>query len=508
MRFLKLTRHSRSVLIFIGMAILFGVAIYFRVIHLNADPANGPFIEAGDEGTHSYAARNLYLYGAWRTDGLYFAGIMPIYPLLQIIGLLLFGVHIYAFRFVNIIASVITPCVLYFFLQKELGKKSALVGTVPFLLNSFYLSFVRTGLPEGTMILFSLLAFITWYRALNARTNYYVRGIVAGCAFVLALFTKESAIWLLPVFVVTYVIFFVTEFSIRRKTHSLHKFLHIGSGFVAAIILSFLLYFVIIVLPNKSVWLTNFSAIIGGNSPHGFRSYSWWSTHMQALVASELWATLPILTLGAGIFCGLLIARYKKTKQVFDLSVKSQRLELLTIFSLFFFMLYMFVIPAPYARFLVGVLIPLSFILALLFEHSNFQALTAYNVKWVPTVLWLLVFCEIGVNLASSYTLFVQNARFTVRAAAQELDQQIPMTELSVLPVTWLMETHHKNVNTFLTPLNDYSISTYFTEYGHPKHIAIRDDQLSLYQQRVPMFFDKLRFAAKIQNYQLFTILP
>ena len=166
----------------------------------------------------------------------------------------------------------------------------------------------------------------------------------------------------------------------------------------------------------------------------------------------------------------------------------------------------MVLIPSPYARFLVGIIIPLSLMFALLFEHKNYLLLTSIQGKIMPVVLVLMIISEVVLSIQADYEFFIKKATFNTVAAARQLRRAIPTNKMAVLPVTWLMETNHQNLNTFLTPLNDHSISTYFNEYGRPAYFGIRNDQIILYEKSVPRFFSSLRYATKIRNYIFFVV--
>lgn len=477
------------------------LSIFFRVVNLHADPPTEHFLEAGDEGTHSYAARQLYLTGNWAPDGVYFGGIMPIYPILQIGGVILLGVHNYAFRAINVFTSLLTIVLIYWFLKKEMGLVSALVGLSSLGLGFLFTLYSKTGLPEATMIFFSTCAFIAFYYSVTAKKRFFLQGITTGVFVLLAFFTKQSSLSLIGLVVITWSILFVREYLHRKVINN--KFLIFAAGFLSITIILLTLYVAICVLPSAEKWLTNIPTIIGGNRPRkALLQIPYLLEQIKLTIFNPLWMYLHIVTVGT--FSALLLVGLKLSNRL-----KHNRRDILVnLAALWFclFIIYMIAIPLKAARFYLLIIIPMTILYASLFQKENWQLLKAKIGSSIGIILCILIVAELVINIGYNYWYFVVDPQFQVLESTSKLARYVPRNTLSNLPVHWIMNDTFRNINTFMTPITDLAIQQYYDRYGWPAFMVILNYQNDLYRQQSPKFFQMLQYVTVINGYTLYKV--
>jgi len=453
------------------------IGICFRLANIQADAVGGGFIEARDEGTYSYTARNFYLYGKWRTDGVDFGTIMPVYPPLQLIGLYLFGLHNYSFRFTNLFFSIITPIILYFFLKKYLGQKVAFIGFISLFLNFFYLAFVRSGLPEVTMVFFFLLTLICLTNTVLAKKNFFLNGLVTGVFLMLTFFTKQSSSALIGLIFLSYLIFYLKEKRLK-------KYLLSFTGTTIAILTSLCSYYFFVFKPNQDIWTTIYEGTIGGNHPTGSILLPInFIGQIKNFIFGPQWFYSPALTIGLIIYLFFFFKKrgLKKLKTVESLS--------LLFLLLFFFQ--MVLVPNLTARFFILAIVPMTIIFASLFKKQIFV---------------LLIGIDIIFNIFFCYKYFVKEAKFNYLNSSKKLSQIINKKIKGRWSVLWIMNDSFNNINIFTYPRDDKTYSNYFNRYGWPKYFSMTKQEVEEYKVMTPKFFSRLEYVSKIDDQSIFKL--
>lgn len=462
---------------FFFICFILSVGLYFRLVNIQADPISGGFMEARDEGTYSYTARNFYLYGKWRTDGVDFGSIMPVYPPLQLISLYIFGLHNYSFRFTNLFLSTLTPIVLYFFLKKYLGKKTALVGFVSLFLNFFYLAFAKSGLPEVAMIFFSLLTFICLTETIRARKNFFFNGLVTGVFLMLTFFTKQSSSALVGLVFLSYLIFYLKEKGLKKYFFSF-------AGTMTAMLITLTSYYFFVFKPNQDIWLTIYNGTIGSNRPHwSFLQPNNLINHLKNLFFGVQWFYLPSLTVGL-IFYLYFFIKKKRFK-------KLNLIESISLLFLFLFFSQMILVPDITARFFILAIIPMMIIFSTLSQKRFFS---------------VLLVIDIVANLFFSYKYFVKEAKFKYLNSSKKLIKIVDKKIIGRWSVLWIMNNDLKNINVFTYPRDDKTYEDYFNKYGWPKYFSMTRQELKEYKLMTPKFFSRLEYFTQIDDQLIFKL--
>jgi len=478
-----------------------GISVYFHTVNLHADPPIETFLEAGDEGTHSYAARQLYLKGDWATDGVYFGGMMPVYPLLQVTGVVIFGVHNYAFRFVNVVFSLATSVVLFWFLSREVGKKSAFIGFASLGLSFFFTLYSKTGLPEATMVFFSLCSFISYYYALVAEKKYFLHGVVTGLFLVLAFFTKQSSASLVGMIGLTGSVFYIREYFRTRVVYN--KYARIAVGIAVVWVVFIGMYVVTCVLPAYDKWLKNIPGTWGGNRPRRALLQPLYSLEqLRFTLFNPLWSYLHFVTVGTCTYLGMMFTRIYRWQNHRGITL----LEMITVAWLLIFLGYMFVIPLKGARFFILIIIPMTLLYSYLFkkEHLNFLH-KRFGFIFV-SMMTLFVVIELIVNIGYNTWYFVYQPQFQTFDSLKKLERYVPKNEKSNLPVQWIMNDTYDNINSFLVPVDDRKIDAYYSRYGWPHYMVIINRQIEMYKKNAPKFYKRLVFVTVVNGYTVYSI--
>ena len=444
------------------------LGLYFRFVNITADPLLG-YLNAADEGTHSYAARNLYLYHQFRTDGLCFGCIMPIFPFVQLVGLSLIRFGPLGFRFSSLILSIITPLILYFFLRKKIGTGGALMSALLVYVSPFVVTFGRAGMPEMTMLFFSLLAFITFYKTITATRFLFLFAILTGLLSACAFLSKQSAAPLL------FVLFFA----------SFGKNWKVLAGVLFAWVIAGISWYFLFLLPNKDILWWNWAATIGGNRPRGMlRSLHYVFEQVRGFIVGQQWWYLP------GFFITpialLLTLRHKKNE-----------LQYLLLLWFLFLFLYFILIPAPYGRFFMQAVLPFSMGLGMVFSYAT-RRLYRY-------IILLLFFISILFSMGFSYNSFVKNPVFSYQENAKKLYRTIGQKRVQA-PLGWTIYQRFNNVAIYGLPINDHSYSDYYKKYGVPDYIVLIPRQISEYKKQLPQLFAKMDKEKLFEGYLVFRV--
>jgi 4-amino-4-deoxy-L-arabinose transferase-like glycosyltransferase len=476
-----------KLLLFITISGLF-LGIFFRVVHPQADPFSDRFINTEDEGLHSYAARNYYLYNSWNKDSLSYGAIMPVYPRLQVAGLYVFDLHNYGFRAVSIVSSTLTIAILGGFLYVVWGTLPSAVAVLLLSLNYFSIAISRSALPESTMVLFSLVTFIACYMTLKSSRKYVMWGSITALCFMLAFFTKQSGAGILGVIVISWLYDFV-------QTKNVKKYLHITVGFMFILSICMLLYAVHIWAPNQDIWYANYKATIGGNRPRlALFVPSYAITQLRLVVVSPFWTYMP--TLIGGVIAALYFHLNKRRS--YEISIAS-----LAALWLVLFLVHMFSMPDKYARFLISAIVPIIIIVASLFRRKRVKDMSTIYGNLYITVIGLCVGADIVLNIWWGYNSFVLQPKYTFLNASHTLYKLVGNAP-GIYPVHWIINEPFAAMSTYVMPISDSSFRTFFKQYGTPHFVSLVDPQIEDYKIRAPTFYKNLQYIKKIENYHIF----
>jgi len=180
------TRHAAAG---IALALLLGAAL--RLVWLTADPpAHGAVgIVWHDEGAWAHNARNRALWGTWRTDAWNPVFVAPVFPALEYVAFLQFGVGTWQARLVPVASGLFAVAALAMGVWAAGGKRAAIVGAWLLATNYVFVMWNRAALMESTMT-----AFIVAGWAAYAMTRWRPAfGYLAGTMVTLAWFTKAAA---------------------------------------------------------------------------------------------------------------------------------------------------------------------------------------------------------------------------------------------------------------------------------------------------------------------------
>ncbi len=473
------------------------IAIWVRVVHLNADPLPIPFLDTRDEGLHSYAARSFYLWHSWNTDNFYYALIMPVFPLLQLVGVLIFGIHAYAFRLVSVVFSVLSICAVYIFIRRLAGAVSAIIAALLLSVNFYFVVFGRAGLPEATMMFFSLMTFIVWFAGLRATRHSFAYGFAAGLFFMFSFFTKESSVSMALFAVISLTLFFYLE---RKNPIRKKHYITLLTGFFSSGLFMLIGYVLFIAAPNYHLWLLNSAATLSVNRPSRiFLQPSYLFNDLRNIVLNDQWKYLAFPTFGS------ILVFISYVREIVRRNIRDSLWQLRTLLFCWLgvFLLHEVFMPAKFGRYLVMIILPLILLSSLLFSERNNSAIGS---RFAWCIVLIALFADMIFNVSEIYVFIFRNPQYAYIRAVQQLKAFIRPGDLTNLPPHWIMNASFKTLNSFLIPHTDTAYINFYRTYGWPKYMAIRNDQIADFRAHAPRLFSGLTFLKALGDYSIYRV--
>jgi 4-amino-4-deoxy-L-arabinose transferase-like glycosyltransferase len=175
----------------LGLLLIIGLAIVLRALFPLADPPwNGTVgIVWHDEGAWTHNARNLALFGAWRTDAWNPMFLAPVFTAFVALSFKLFGVGLWQARLVSEVLGVASVLLIAGTVRAAASRRTALVAAALLAIDYEWVMWTRAALLEATMVSL-LVASACAYVHAGRRAAW---GAVAGALAVAAFFAKASA---------------------------------------------------------------------------------------------------------------------------------------------------------------------------------------------------------------------------------------------------------------------------------------------------------------------------
>lgn len=175
--------------------------VLFRFLHLEADFPHH-YTNYGvlytDEGWYSKAATSFILTGDWYVEGDFNpAVILPIFPVFQFFSFKLFGIDLSSARMTNLIFLIFLLIGLYYLIKLYTKPRVALIALLILSLNFLFFVYSRLALLELPTTFFVILSILLISNP--SKKLQTVTIVLAGIVYFLALFTKTTAIFALPI---------------------------------------------------------------------------------------------------------------------------------------------------------------------------------------------------------------------------------------------------------------------------------------------------------------------
>lgn len=284
------------------LGILFFAAIHFW--HLRADfPNFSPWEDWSkytDEGWYGNAAIRAHLFGNWYLPGDFNpAPAVPLWPALEWLLFAVTGVHIEAARALAV-AFFLLNLFLSYKLFRERGPRWVGLLAVSLLVTSpFLYSFSRLAILEPLLIALTLTAINLAIRLHRLRYPDLACGVI-GLLYTAMLFTKTTAVFLLPALVWIIVLPLLDDLRTAIR-------LLVSVG--GAALLTFSSWMLLVVDSGLFPDFKYFFFINTYDKPHSLwgRLLSlWWSFH------GGLWADIVLIPLAGVLIVAALITRLRK----------------------------------------------------------------------------------------------------------------------------------------------------------------------------------------------------
>jgi 4-amino-4-deoxy-L-arabinose transferase-like glycosyltransferase len=189
--------------LWIVLLVVFAFLILWpRVAHLSADPPvslSQAFQNVGvflyDEGWWTANARHKVLFGEWTFGSYNLMYVSPVFNDLAWAAFSLFGVSLKAARLPSLILGLLGLLLFFFLARRGLGPQWGTAATFITGLSYPLTIYHRVALLEPAALFFALLAGFLWFQ----KAAFW--SLLAGASVALALLTKLSLVYLVPVFV-------------------------------------------------------------------------------------------------------------------------------------------------------------------------------------------------------------------------------------------------------------------------------------------------------------------
>lgn len=192
-----MTTRSKRILTVVLIAGTVALAVWARVVALDADPDFRLDWSSGlltDEGFYTHNARNAVLLGQARTNEFNNMVLSPLVHAVQAGVFRLLGVGYPQARAISVVCSLLTLLVMFAALRRAFGERVAWLGTLVLALEHAYLMYNRMALLETPATLFLALAFYAWVR----RGEGLAWSALAGVMTVTACSIKSLCVFLIP----------------------------------------------------------------------------------------------------------------------------------------------------------------------------------------------------------------------------------------------------------------------------------------------------------------------
>ncbi|MBN2538237.1 glycosyltransferase family 39 protein [candidate division WOR-3 bacterium] len=238
---------DRAVPFLLVLVVLLGLGL--RAVDLKADPPpdlSWSTAHYSDEGMNNYSARNMALYGTWKTDDFLPFVIYPLTNILVALAFKLFGLGFLQVRLVSVLAGVAGVLVMYLLVRREAGRLAGLIAGLALAACYPLVMYSRLGMVETVQILFLLLTGLFYSRGLERPREMALSGLFAAAT---VLFVKVSAVFIAPVMVAL----FAWQFFAARRAPNPAPGFGRGLGFwFAGVGAAALAWFFVVFLPYRA----------------------------------------------------------------------------------------------------------------------------------------------------------------------------------------------------------------------------------------------------------------
>jgi len=173
-------------------------ALALRASDLRADPppdlswSTGPYT---DEALNTYSARNMVLYGHWRTDDFFPLVVYPLFNYLTLLVFKLLGVGFVQVKLLSLLAGAASVFVIYLLVKEDAGPLAGLLAGLALATCFPLVMYSRLGLVESVQILFLLLTGLFYVRGLRRPWQMGLAGLLGASTVLLV---KVSAAFVAP----------------------------------------------------------------------------------------------------------------------------------------------------------------------------------------------------------------------------------------------------------------------------------------------------------------------
>ncbi len=392
-------KRARIPVIFI---ILFLVVL--RFFHLDADfPHN--YTQYGvlytDEGAYLNAATAHVLTGHWYVEGDFNTAVnLPIFPLFQLLSFKAFGLSLTSARLTVLFFFILLLIALYSLVKAYSNVTVALLSLLLISVNFNVFAFSRLAIMEIPMTFFVILSFLLASNRSIKRQGIFI--ILSGLVFVVAVLTKTSAIFALPILI--YIIFKKQKPIPDKVTYCALLCSVVAAGFIV--------YYFILVKP----YLLDYQFY------HTTNLYT--RTHTGPLLLARGIAKAAFYGKHMGI---IIYAAGMVYSVFFFFTVKEFRRHSLIWISLLWISVYMVMIGSQsYSppRYYTPLVIPLSISVALMIHHF-----LKTRIKSVQAILFIAaILISVAGNTAMVFR-YILSPEYSWMAMADDIKNQIESDE-------------------------------------------------------------------------------
>jgi len=337
---------------------LFAFLWIIRLLVLGSDSQLGmiSYIPV-DIGYYAHNARNKALFGKWLMDDYNLIFATPLYSYFTYLSFKIFGVGFWQINLVSAVSGCFTLIFVYR-IAKEItkDKKFAVIATFIYGVNNIIVGYNRAGLTESLMFLFISGSLYFWLIGKHNRIYYFISALCLVCG------------WLSKSYGLAYILVIIGFFVYEARMKLIKNPIKIAIWFTSPLILSFITYLLVLVLPHYEEWKATNATLISVNVAHTFgqviMNFIGFVINQYTLIIGNLTILTPLF-----IFCVVIYLLNKTNKS------SSFRLSSIERYSIIWIVLaclpFAHANPMVARRFIILV-IPISMLItAFLFKNIN-----------------------------------------------------------------------------------------------------------------------------------------
>ncbi len=402
---------------------LFAFLWIIRLLVLGSDSQLGMIGFSPDIGYYAHNAKNKILFGKWLIDDFNPIFGMPLHTYFTYLSFKIFGVGFWQVNLVSAVSGCLTLIFVYR-IVKEItrDKKFTIIASFIYGVNSIVVGYNRTGFTESLMVLFITSSLYFWLIGKHNRIYYLISALCLAFGF------------LCKSYGLAYILVVIGFFIYEARMKLIKNPVKIALWFISGLMLSFMIYLLVLVLPHYAKWEAMNSGWVSQNAPHApwmaIMNFMRFAIDPNTLITGNFTILTPLF-----IFCVIIYLLNKTNKRsYFKLSSIEQYSIIWIVLACLPFAITNYI---PARRFII-LIIPISILL------TSFLSKNIGDKQFLDLIKTSLIF----INSKAKKTIIIFIASLAI----------LPTIRVVILRVITLFDLVAGNINTVIQGRLDTTI--------------------------------------------------